>query len=61
MKSRACSAEGADAHASWRPDPTALVPLTGHAAHMAIVNGPYLDSIHAMRWRRHMRKGYPLE
>ena len=38
--------DGDTEHATWRPDETKW-SLSGHVAHMAIVNGPYLDSIHA--------------
>ena len=38
--------EGDEDRASWRADGSSW-SLAGHVAHMAIVNGPYLDSIHA--------------
>lgn len=38
--------EGTSDHASWRPD-QGTWSIAGHAAHLALVNGPYLDSIHA--------------
>lgn len=42
--------------AAWRPDETSW-SLVGHAAHMAIVNGPYLDSIHAALESARARNG----
>jgi len=46
--------EGDAEYTTWRPD-EAKWSLVGHVAHMAIVNGPYLDSVHAALEAAHAR------